>query len=330
MTAETPPAPPRRRVLRILAAATGLLLLPRRGAGAAPLTVWRGSVLGADATLELAHPDPAEARRLIADCLAEVARLEAEFSLYRPDSALVRLNRAGVLERPSPDLLRLLAAAERFRVLTGGAFDITVQPLWELYAAHFSRPGADPAGPAPALLAAALARVGGARVGLSPDRIVLVPGTALTLNGIAQGYVTDRVADLLRSRGVRALVDLGEIRALGLRPDGTAWPVGLENPQRPGTVAEHLALADRAVATSGGYGTIFDPAGRFNHIFEPASGRCSWRHAAVSVVAAEACTADALATAGCLLEEPALAALARACGVRVHLARRDGTRAELG
>jgi thiamine biosynthesis lipoprotein len=164
---------------------------------------------------------------------------------------------------------------------------------------------------------------------LASGRITLAPGMAVTLNGIAQGYVTDRVADLLRRRGLRALVDMGEIRALGAAPDGRPWPVGLEDPAAPGQVAETIALDDLAVATSGGYGTRFDAAGRFNHIFDPADGRSSWRYGAVSVVAADATTADALATAFCLLAEERIAALARACRVRVYLARSDGTRSVL-
>jgi thiamine biosynthesis lipoprotein len=313
----------RRRFIVIAAAAAGLAL-PRRGETPGPrLTVWRGSVLGADATLQISHPDPAVARRLIGESLAEVARLEAQLSLYRPDSALVRLNRDGRLDDAPADLVRVLAEADRFHALSGGAFDVTVQPLWDLYAGHFSRPDADPAGPPAAAVAAAVARVGQDRMRRAGGGIVLAPGMAVTLNGIAQGYVTDRVADLLRGHGLDALVDMGEIRALGL------WQVGLEDPAAPGRAAETIALEDRAVATSGGYGTRFDAAGRFNHIFDPADGRASWRYGAVSVVAADATTADALATAFCLLAEPGIAALAQACGVRVHLARGDGTRAVL-
>ena len=101
---------------------------------------------------------------------------------------------------------------------------------------------------------------------------------AITLNGIGQGYVTDRVVELLREGGVEhALVDMGETRAIGDHPAGGAWSVGLEDPASPGQVLDRIELIDRAVATSGGYGTQFDPAGRFNHIFDPADGSTSWR-----------------------------------------------------
>ena len=145
-------SPTRRRFLGIAASAGGLALLPIRTARAASsdLHIWRGVALGADACLQLHHPDPAESNRLIRLCLEEVGRLERLFSLYRPDSALVRLNRTGELADPPMDMVRLLSEAARFSRLTDGAFDVTVQPLWRLYADHFARSGADPAGPPPA------------------------------------------------------------------------------------------------------------------------------------------------------------------------------------
>ena len=321
--------PSRRRFLGISAAAAGLALLPfAPGAGRAEapaLRVWRGSALGADACIQLHHP---EAERLIGLCLEEIQRLEAVFSLYRPDSALSRLNRAGELADPPFDLVRLLSESAGFSALTDGAFDPTVQPLWTLYAGHFAIPGADPEGPPEGAVREALARVGWRGVVVEADRIAFArPGMALTLNGIAQGYITDRVIELLRRHGVeRVLADLGETRALGRHPDGTPWRVGLEDPGRRGTTSRTLYLEDRALSTSGGYGTLFEPSGRFNHLFDPTSGRCAERWPAVSVVAASATVADALSTAFCFMPlEEMRAALARTGG-SAYVARDEGGR----
>ena len=319
----------RRRFLTISAAAAGLPLLPVGAQAASPkLRVWRGVALGADSVLQIHHPDPADADRLIGVSLAEVRRLERVLSLYEADSALVRLNREGRIDSPPLDLLRVLAESANFHQLTGGAFDVTVQPLWELYAAHFGRPGADPAGPSQAAVRAALARVGQDGIVLSPERIRFTrPGMAITLNGIGQGYVTDRVVELLREGGVEhALVDMGETRAIGDHPAGGAWSVGLEDPASPGQVLEKIELTDRAVATSGGYGTEFDPAGRFNHIFDPADGSTSWRYASVSVVAATATEADALSTAFCLMPLECTAPIVRKLGLRGYFLERDRRR----
>jgi thiamine biosynthesis lipoprotein len=191
----------RRRFVNISAAAAGLALVPagRATASDGDVVVWRGTMLGAIATMQIHHPVRAEAERLIAAACSEARRLERLFSLYLPDSALVELNRSGILVDPAPELVDLLTESRRYSELTEGMFDPTVQPLWKLYIAHFSRDAADPSGPARSAVQAALAHVDYRRVSVSSDRIVLPKGTELTLNGIAQGYVTDAIVELLRA-----------------------------------------------------------------------------------------------------------------------------------
>jgi thiamine biosynthesis lipoprotein len=331
----------RRRFIRVSAAAAGLALLPPWGRGVAAeaagnpnrfLRVWRGVALGADAMLQIHHTDAAAADRLIERCLGEVARLERIFSLYRDDSAICRLNRDGRLADPPLELVRLLGESAQFSSLTGGAFDATVQPLWDLYAAHFSRPDADPAGPAKAELGSVLRRVGYRAVDIDSGLVGFSkPGMAVTLNGIAQGFITDRIVELLRDAGVdRSLVDMGETRAIGGRPSGGPWIVGLEDPLRRGEVAERIAIENQAVATSGGYGTLFDPAGRFNHILDPATGATSSLYASVSVIAPTATTADALSTAFSLMPLEETRRVVERLRVRAHFALPDGSRLTQG
>jgi thiamine biosynthesis lipoprotein len=300
----------RRRFMGITAASAALGWLPATLAEVADprlLVEWRGFALGAAATIRLHHPDPDAARALIADGVAEIARLERVFSLFQPDSALSRLNRDRVLTAPPQPLVELLADAAGFSRLTGGAFDATVQPLWRLYADHFGRADADPDGPAPEAVRRARELVDWRGVEIASDRIALArPGMAVTLNGIAQGYITDRVIARLQAAGMtRVLADLGETRALGRHPAGRPWSVGLEDPRRPGHIARTLEISDGAVATSGGYGTRFEPSGRFHHLFDPATGGCPGHLLAVSVQAPTATAADALATACVVLPEAA-------------------------
>jgi len=319
----------RRRFIAITAAAGGLPLLPIAPARAdSRLRVWSGTALGCDATLQIHHPDAATADRLIAASLAEVERLERIMSLYRPDSALSRLNRDGTLENPPFDLVRVLSESRRYSALSDSAFDVTVQPLWELYADHFSRPGASPDGPSGDAIAATIARVGQDALELDPLRLRFTrPGMGVTLNGVGQGYITDRVVELLRAGGVEhALVDMGKTRAIGGHPAGGPWSVGLEDPRAPGTIAERIPLTDRAVATAGGYGTLFDEGGRFNHIFEPWSGRTSWRWLSVSVEAETATESNALSNAFAVMPEDATARVVRAHGLVAHFVRPDGSR----
>ncbi|TQF39382.1 thiamine biosynthesis protein ApbE [Bradyrhizobium sp. UNPF46] len=323
----------RRRFIRISAAAAGLGVLspgyPVR-AEIAPAT-WRGTMLGAVATMEIHDEDRSRAERLIALACAEARRLERLFSLYLDDSALVALNRTGILLDPAVEMVDLLSASQRYSTLTGGLFDVTVQPLWQLYAGHFARDDADPAGPAAAAIEAARARVGSSRLSISRDRIVMPKGMAVTLNGIAQGYVTDKVVELLRAHGIsHSLVDMGEARAIGSRPDGRPWDVGIADPDLVGRTKAVLPIIDRAVSTSGGYGCQFDPAARFNHLFDPRSGLCAQRYRSVTTVSRCATAADALSTAFSLMPEDQIRSLLPGADIdRVHLIDAAGRSVEL-
>jgi thiamine biosynthesis lipoprotein len=322
----------RRRFIGISAAAAGLGLLPfwRAAQAEAPVATWRGVALGAVASLQVHHPDRATAEKLVQHSVDELRRLEAVFSLYREDSALAVLNRRGVLESPPAEMVELLGHARRFAGLTGGMFDPTVQPLWTLYTGHFSQPDADPDGPPPDAVAAALAKVGHAGLLVSRDRIALAHrGMALTLNGIAQGYIADRVVALLRAGGVaHSLVDMGESRALGSRPDGQPWQVGISDPHRPERITSTLPLAGgQAVATSGGYGFRFDAAGRFNHLLDPKTGRSAHRYGSITVLMPTATAADALSTAFSLMPEDAIQAALKELGEgQAHITAADGQR----
>lgn len=279
----------RRRFLSISAGLGCLAGLP--ALAATGFHEWRGVALGADSCIRLAHP---QAEALVDKALAEIARLEDVFSLYRPHSALSQLNAAGRLDAPPFELLDVLAQSRQWHAVTGGAFDPTVQSLWQTYAEAWSAASA----PSAAAIAAAQSRTGMHRVRLSEAEIVLEPGTRLTLNGIAQGYVADRVAALLRSAGATdVLIDTGEIMAMGRMPDGAAWPIRIAEGPR-------LALRDQALATSAPLGTCLDPAGTVGHILDPRTGlpaAAGWSQ--ISVTARSAALADAASTAACLARD---------------------------
>jgi thiamine biosynthesis lipoprotein len=294
----------RRRVITILGAVAGLPFLPSgdQPKNTTRLHRWQGSALGSPSRILLHHPDRRAAEQAVAQCVAEIERLEKEFSLYRGHSEIARLNRDGRLDAPSHDLLALLSECQRFSELSGGAFDVTVQPLWDVYAAHFFRsPSPSPHGPDPRAIGRALALVDWQGVDLTSRHIALArPGMGLTLNGIAQGYLTDRIADVLRGNGCdRVLADMGRSETLlvGHRPDGGAWRIGLADPTAPDRVAVTLDLADQCISTSGGYGTKFEATGRHHHLFDPTTGISAGHYIAVSVVAVSTMVADALSTA---------------------------------
>ncbi|MFN3147399.1 MAG: FAD:protein FMN transferase [Paracoccaceae bacterium] len=282
----------RRTALRVVGAGLALPLgaLALGTLRGAPQPVhWQGVVLGGMSAMTLWHPDPGVARRAIRRMLAEVDRLEDIFSLYRPDSQIARLNRDGALEAPAPALVEVIEASLRIASQSGGAFDPTIQPLWRLHAAG---PPSDRA------LEQARALVGHGAVDLGARGIRLGrEGMAISLNGIAQGHITDRVTEILGNEGFEnAVIELGETRALGTGPDGHPFSIGLARPFPPVGIAHDLALADAALAVSGGYGTRLPGPGR-HHIFDPRTGQSANRLAQVAVLSRRAMWADALSTA---------------------------------
>ncbi len=294
--------PTRRRLLTVMGATAGMTLLPNVGRTATvlPRWTWQGSALGAKAEMTLVHPDEVAAKKLIRLAVDEIERLENIFSLYRDSSDIARLNRSGHLDTPSPDLVTLLSIANHISDLTGGAFDVTVQPLWRLYADHFSKLGGDPGGPPTAAIDRVRNLVNYRAIEFTASHIRFAhPEMAITLNGIAQGYITDRVADLLRANGIeQTLIDLGEIRALGMHPDGRPWRIAIDGAREKSPIN----LVDRAIATSSPAGTAFDRAGRFHHLFAPQTGQPGVAKQ-MSVIAARATTADALSTAFAIMPE---------------------------
>ncbi len=322
--------PTRRRAIRIMAAAAGVPLLIAAVRASAPkgqLHTWQGDVLGAWSELTLWHTDAAFARRTIVKVRHEIDRYERIFSLYRPDSEIARLNAAGWLARPSPELRALIDESQRMAALSGGAFDISVQPLWRLYEAHFwSRAdvqtdiAARAREVASELVDFRRIEAGAASIGFTR------PGMAITLNSLAQGYITDAIADMLGQEGFEsAVVDLGEFRTLGRHPDGRPWRLGIRNGRAAGDAGRTIEVTEMALAVSGGYGTTFEPSGRFHHIFDPHTGASANALVEVAVIGPRATAANALSTAICVAgEERAGALLAAYPGTQAILTRRDG------
>ncbi|HEU5254746.1 MAG TPA: FAD:protein FMN transferase [Vicinamibacterales bacterium] len=321
----------RRRFLRVVAAAAGVPIVITTVRATAPkprFHTWHGEVLGALSELSLWHPDAAFARRTIARVCREIDRLEQVFSLYRPNSEISRLNAAGKLLTPSPELRKLIAASQHLGELSGGAFDISVQPLWRVYEAHFwsrtdiqSDIAARARDVAQALVDFRRIESGAAQVAFA------CAGMAITLNGIAQGYISDAIADMLRNEGFdSAVVDLGEYRAIGRHPDGRPWRVGIRDGRNTGSIDRVIELENMALAVSGGYGTTFDASGRFHHIFDPRTGASANNLVDVVVIGPRATAADGLATAICVGGEAVAPTLLAAYPrTRAILTRSDGT-----
>lgn len=270
----------RRRFLALSASALSTCALATPARAGTPYR-WDGVALGADVTLTVRGGTPAAARAFFAEAARHLRGIERQFSLFT-GSALRRLNALGRLSYPSDDMLAVLRLAGRVHDATGGAFDPTVQPLWQA-----RRTGGDEA--------AAVALIGWRDVHFDPAEVRLArPGMALTLNGIAQGLAADRLAEVAgRHRLDDLLIDAGEVRALGPGP----WTAAIAAPD--GRVLRRLSLHNRALATSAAYGTRIGPAGNRAHIIGASGREPQW--GLVSISADDAMLADALSTAAILM-----------------------------
>ncbi len=280
----------RRRAITILAGAATLPFVGR--VTNATAKQWQGIALGAEAQIRVEHPD---ADRLIARSIDEIHRLENIFRLYLADSQLSRLNRTGRLNNPAFELVELLSICSGIHTRTRGTFDPTVQHLWALYAQEYSNGGS----PSGSQIANALTMTGWHRVRFSPQEITFKrTGVMMTLNGIAQGYIADRVAAILRLEGVKnVLVNTGEIMALGHPADAEFWPVNLGDSN-----GKQVHLRNKAVATSVPLGTTFDGPNDAGHILDPRTGKPGGKWAQVSVIGASAAMVDGLSTGFCLMD----------------------------
>ena len=275
----------------------------------------RENVLGTSLDLAVLVPDRRDAERCEQAVLDEIDRLERLFSTYDPRSELSRLNaapwRTGDAHPVSGELHQLLADCASWQERTRGALNCYLGDTVDLW----HRAAEEGRAPSPTARADCIARLhqGGFRAGeRNGEKIVerLGPGR-FDVDAVAKGFIVDRALDAAR-RAVPSLRGLllnlgGDIRAWGTAsPAGpAAWEVGVADPGCPADNAPPLArvrLADRAVATSGGYARPLAVGDRrVSHILDPRTGLPAGHVLSATAVAGDAATADALATALCVL-----------------------------
>lgn len=280
--------------------------------------------LGSNVAITALHRDAAVGESAIAAAFEELELIEDVMSIYREDSQLSRLNRNGLLDDPHPHLVAVLQTAQSISARTEGAFDVTVQPLWELY----SRTKQLNRLPTETEIATARQNVDWKRLEVEPSRIRLDGnGTAITLNGIAQGYAADRVTAVLQKHGVSdALIDTGEFGTLGTKAGGDPWRVGIQHPREQDAYVSVAQLAGRCLATSGDYATTFTDDHRHHHLLDPRTGRSPNDLSSVSIVATTAMAADALSTAVFVMgSEAGLKLVEQTPGADALLVQKDGT-----
>ena len=297
----------RRDVLRITA---GVGLGAAFGLGVSREALWRAGLhrvsetrvqMGTLVNITVVHPDNAGAHEMIDSAFLEMERLEAVLSRYRPDSAVGRLNAAGLLEHAPSPLIEVIELALKVSRRSSGAFDVTVAPLVELYGSTFDRQGRPPTDRE---IDETLSYVGHDGLVVTGSTVTLADRRmAISLDGVAKGFVVDRVVDQLSAKGAqRVLVDAGGDMASN-RSSGRdeAWTIGIQHPRRTEATIGRVQLIGGGVATSGDYFRSFTPDHRHHDILDPRTGRPAQELSSASLLASSAMIADALSTAALVL-----------------------------
>ncbi|MAO14925.1 FAD:protein FMN transferase [Marinobacter sp.] len=270
--------------------------------------VWEisGGIFGTTYHINVVLPEDRERLQTLAQGIQkELEAVDASMSTWKQDSELSRLNRKqdqSEWTELSPALFEVILRSQEIAELTGGAFDITIGPVVNLWG--FGPDARPDTVPSDAALEKALSDTGYRYLELNAEAMALRSEKPqyIDLSGIAKGYGVDVVARYLDREGVQAyLVEIGgEVRVNGRKPDGGAWRLAVEEPsEQARQVRKIVAMDQHAMATSGDYRNYYESDGqRYSHTIDPSTGKpITNRLASVTVITEDSMTADALATA---------------------------------
>ena len=230
------------------------------------------------------------------EAVAEIEQLDALWSIASSDGEIARLNAEKKITA-SADTLALLTRAKEISAATDGLFSTTIAPLMEAWG--FT--SGDYRVPDEAELSALLAHVDDEEIAISDSTVTIPADAKVDLGGIAKGFTSARVMEIFRENGIKnGILSLGgNVQALGTKPDGTLWRVGLQNPADERALFATLELADKAVITSGAYERNFEQDGIvYHHIIDPRTGYPAESGlSSVTIVSDDGTLADGLSTA---------------------------------
>ncbi len=266
-------------------------------------------------TITVVSSSGEQAKEAIEAGFSGIKKLEQLLNYFSPGSEITVINKASGSSpvKVSRETLEVIQKAAGIADYTNGAFDPTIGPVMKLWG--FNKQASGFSVPSAYEISTALKLVDYRKIKInSADSEVFLEerGMELDLGGIAKGYAADRVIEIIKKRGIKAaLVSIaGDIRGIGLKPDGNPWEVGIQSP-RPGSgvrgqgsgvgneedIFASIFLKDKAISTSGDYQRFFMEDGkRYHHIIDPRTGYPSAGAISVSVMAPEGFMADGLST----------------------------------
>ena len=257
---------------------------------------WTGIALGADSNMTLFHKDKSYAKESLNICINEIKRLENIFSLFDNNSSISQLNKEGYILNPQKELVEVLNFANNISENTNGAFDVTVQPLWIIHKSYSKHKNIDRLNDE---IQKVKNLISYKNIEINKNKIYFKKeNMQITLNGIAQGYITDKITNILEQRGfTNVLVNLGEFNSIGGYDENRDWNIATPYLND----IKYLKLNNNAVASSGGYGTRFDE--KYHHLFDVNTGTSANYINSVTIKASNAMLADALSTAVFVMSE---------------------------
>ncbi len=240
-----------------------------------------------------------EARRAAMQAFQEIRRIEQLMSPKIASGDVFRINQSAGMEwvNVSPETMEVIQKAKEISTLSGGAFDITVAPLTQVW--RSAREKGVP--PSPEEVKKLLELVNFREISIAPEGKIFLKktGMAIDLGGIAKGYAVDKAFEILQSLGHKDLIiNAGGDLRVGGKGLNQPWSIGIQHPRDPQKIMAKILLSDSALATSGNYEKFFMYQGnRYGHIFNPKDGFPTEASQSASVIHKNGMTADALATA---------------------------------
>ncbi len=248
------------------------------------------------------YSDEKTAEEAISAAFARMEEIERIASIFDEQSEAFQLNQVGRLDTASDDLLKLLTMSLDYSQITDGCFDITVQPLLDLWKYN---PSAEKQfweleeSIQKKQIDETFKRVGSDKIVIEGNEISFKKeGMKITLGGIAKGYAVDEALEVISSMGIKhALVNAGgDMGTLGSKPNREPWSIALVNPDDTSQCLATFSFSDKAIATSGNYERYFDPEKEAGHIINPKTGYSAQECISVTIIAENCTQADALAT----------------------------------
>lgn len=256
-----------------------------------------------DTVIKIQILDPAD--ESILDGLKKLCeKYDTMFSATNTDSELYKLNHAnGQPFTVSSETANLIQEGIHYSELSGGAFDLTIEPvsaLWDFKADKPTVPSSD-------AIAQAVSHVDYTKVDIQDNTVTLEdPEAGIDLGAIAKGYIADQVKTYLKKQGIKhAIINLGgNVDVIGTKPDGSKYNIGIQKPfDESGEAITSVQLKDQTVVTSGIYERYFKKNGKlYHHILDPRTGYpCENNLYSVSIITDSSTKADALSTTCFLL-----------------------------